>query len=65
MNVVNKQQGAIFFLYGNSGMGKTFMGKTLTSALQSQHQIMLTSFFFLKGKGVNFHKKATKCGPKS
>ena len=42
MNVVNLQRGGIFFLYGYGGTNKTFMWKTLSSALRSNEYIVLT-----------------------
>ncbi|KAF1862357.1 hypothetical protein Lal_00026888 [Lupinus albus] len=42
MNVVNQEQGHMFFLYGYGRTGKTHMWRTLTYALRSQKQIVLT-----------------------
>ncbi|KAF1894948.1 hypothetical protein Lal_00022442 [Lupinus albus] len=42
MEVVNHQQGHMFFLYGYGGTGKTNMWITLTFALRSQKHIVLT-----------------------
>lgn len=42
MNAVTNQHGGMFFLYGYGGTGKTFMWKTLASALRSQGHIVLT-----------------------
>lgn len=42
MIAVNDQRGGIFFLHGYSETGKTFMWKTLASALRSQGDIVLT-----------------------
>lgn len=42
MRAVDKQQGGVFFLYGYGGTGKTFMWKTLASALRSKRHIVLT-----------------------
>ena len=42
MNVVNLQSGGLFFLYGYGGTGKTFVWKTLASALRSKGDIVLT-----------------------
>ncbi|XP_019451814.1 PREDICTED: uncharacterized protein LOC109353911 [Lupinus angustifolius] len=42
MQAVNHQQGAMFFLYGYGGTGKTHMWRTLTYALRSQKHIVLT-----------------------
>ncbi|KAH1229073.1 ATP-dependent DNA helicase PIF4 [Glycine max] len=38
----NIQAGGMFFMYGYGGTGKTFMWKTLTSALRSKGDIILT-----------------------
>ncbi|KAF1872414.1 hypothetical protein Lal_00016712, partial [Lupinus albus] len=42
MQAVNEEQGCMFFLYGYGGTGKTHMWRTLTYALRSQKQIVLT-----------------------
>ncbi|XP_019425033.1 PREDICTED: uncharacterized protein LOC109333904 [Lupinus angustifolius] len=42
MKVVSDGKGDTFFLYGYGGTGKTFMWKTLSSALRSQNHIVLT-----------------------
>ena len=42
INVVNRQAGGMFFLYGYGGTGKTFMWKTLAFALCSKGDIVLT-----------------------
>lgn len=42
MNVVNRQVGGIFFLYGYGGTEKTFIWKTLACALCSKGDIVLT-----------------------
>lgn len=42
MDAVNKQSGGVFFLHGYGGTGKTFMWRTLSSALRSQKKIVLT-----------------------
>ncbi|XP_058765892.1 uncharacterized protein LOC131639412 [Vicia villosa] len=42
MDAVNKQQGGVFFLHGYGGTGKTYMWRTLASALRSKHEICLT-----------------------
>jgi len=39
---VMKNNGGMFFLYGYGGTGKTFMWSTLSSALRSKGQIVLT-----------------------
>ncbi|KAF1872278.1 hypothetical protein Lal_00028186 [Lupinus albus] len=39
--VVNRQQGHMFFLYGYGGTGKTHMWQTLTYALRSEKHIVL------------------------
>ncbi|XP_050887928.1 uncharacterized protein LOC127093069 [Lathyrus oleraceus] len=41
MDVVNKKRGGVFFLHGYGGTGKTFMWRTLSSALRSQEKIVL------------------------
>ncbi|XP_071713310.1 uncharacterized protein [Rutidosis leptorrhynchoides] len=38
---VEEGMGAVFFLYGYGGTGKTFLWKTLTAALRSQGEIVL------------------------
>jgi ATP-dependent DNA helicase PIF1 len=42
MGAVNDQNGGVFFLHGYGGTGKTFMWRTLASALRSKHEIVLT-----------------------
>ncbi|KAF1872320.1 hypothetical protein Lal_00016618 [Lupinus albus] len=42
MQTVNQEQGCMFFLYSYGGTGKTHMWRTLTYALRSQKQIVLT-----------------------
>ncbi|XP_058742520.1 uncharacterized protein LOC131615017 [Vicia villosa] len=42
MFAVNKQKGGVFFLHGYGGTGKTYMWKTLATALRSKHRIVLT-----------------------
>jgi ATP-dependent DNA helicase PIF1 len=42
MQAVNNQKGGVFFLNGYSGTGKTFMWRTLASAIRSQRHIVLT-----------------------
>jgi ATP-dependent DNA helicase PIF1 len=42
MGAVKKQKGGVFFLHGYGGTGKTFMWRTLASALRSKSQIVLT-----------------------
>ncbi|KAF1870834.1 hypothetical protein Lal_00030144 [Lupinus albus] len=42
MEPVNQEQRHMFFLYGYGGTGKTHMWRTLTYALRSQKQIVLT-----------------------
>jgi len=39
---VTNQKGGVFFLHGYGGTGKTFMWRTLASALRSKHEIVLT-----------------------
>jgi len=41
INVVNRQAGGIFFLYGYTGTGKTFIWKTLAFAFYSKGDIVL------------------------
>ncbi|XP_058747027.1 uncharacterized protein LOC131620017 [Vicia villosa] len=42
MEVINKQRGCVFFLHDYGGTGKTFMWRTLSSALRSEKKIVLT-----------------------
>ena len=42
INAVNGHAGGMFFLYGYEGTRKTFMWKTLASALHSKGDIVLT-----------------------
>jgi ATP-dependent DNA helicase PIF1 len=42
MQVVEKQEGDVFFLHGYGGTGKTFIWITLASALRSKQEIVLT-----------------------
>jgi ATP-dependent DNA helicase PIF1 len=42
MLAVANQQGGVFFLHGYGGTGKTYMWRTLASALRSKHEIVLT-----------------------
>ncbi|CAH9060704.1 unnamed protein product [Cuscuta epithymum] len=42
MEAVTNQKGGVYFLYGYGGTGKTFMWRTLASALRSQRHIVLT-----------------------
>ncbi|XP_058726903.1 uncharacterized protein LOC131598304 [Vicia villosa] len=42
MGVVDSQNGAVFFLHGYGGTGKTYMWRTLAAALRSKHDICLT-----------------------
>ncbi|XP_058768177.1 uncharacterized protein LOC131641899 [Vicia villosa] len=42
MASVNAQKGGVFFLHGYGGTGKTYMWRTLASALRSKHDICLT-----------------------
>jgi ATP-dependent DNA helicase PIF1 len=42
MLAVENQKGGVFFLHGYGGTGKTFMWRTLASALRSKHEIVLT-----------------------
>ncbi|KAK2417432.1 hypothetical protein QL285_039731 [Trifolium repens] len=42
ITAVNKQDGGVFFLHGFGGTGKTFIWRTLASALRSKQDIVLT-----------------------
>jgi len=42
MLAVANQKGGVFFLHGYGGTGKTYMWRTLASALRSKHEIVLT-----------------------
>ncbi|XP_057456739.1 uncharacterized protein LOC130747739 isoform X2 [Lotus japonicus] len=42
MKAVSDEQGGMYFLYGHGGTGKTFMWKTLASALRAKGDIVLT-----------------------
>ncbi|XP_058763805.1 uncharacterized protein LOC131637240 [Vicia villosa] len=42
MSSVRAQKGGVFFLHGYGGTGKTYMWRTLASALRSKHDICLT-----------------------
>jgi ATP-dependent DNA helicase PIF1 len=42
MQAVQKQEGGVFFLHGYGGTGKTYIWKTLATALRSKQQIVLT-----------------------
>ncbi|XP_058732927.1 uncharacterized protein LOC131604509 [Vicia villosa] len=42
MRAVESQNGAVFFLHGYGGTGKTYMWRTLAAALRSKHDICLT-----------------------
>ncbi|XP_058772421.1 uncharacterized protein LOC131646397 [Vicia villosa] len=42
MASVDAQKGGVFFLHGYGGTGKTYMWRTLASALRSKHDICLT-----------------------
>jgi ATP-dependent DNA helicase PIF1 len=42
MQAVSLQQGGVFFLHGYGGTGKTYMWRTLASALRSKQEIVLT-----------------------
>ncbi|XP_071739970.1 uncharacterized protein [Rutidosis leptorrhynchoides] len=41
IKVVDHRKGAVFFLYGYGGTGKTFLWKTLSAALRSKGEIVL------------------------
>ncbi|XP_071688293.1 uncharacterized protein [Rutidosis leptorrhynchoides] len=41
LNAMEKQIGGVFFLYGYGGTGKTFLWKTLSTALRSKGEIVL------------------------
>ncbi|MCH79297.1 helicase-like protein [Trifolium medium] len=62
IDAVNRQQGGVFFLHGYGGNGKTFMWRTLASALRAQKKIVLTvatseiAFLLLSG-GRTAHSK--------
>jgi len=42
MQVVIEEKGGMFFLYGYGGTGKTYMWRTLASALRAKKKIVLT-----------------------
>ncbi|XP_057747695.1 uncharacterized protein LOC130966889 [Arachis stenosperma] len=42
IEAVQNSNGGVFFLYGYRGTGKTFVWKTLASALRSRSQVVLT-----------------------
>ena len=42
MDAVNKKRAGVFFLHGYGGTGKTFMWRTLSSALRLQQNFFLT-----------------------
>ncbi|XP_058749869.1 uncharacterized protein LOC131622866 [Vicia villosa] len=42
MRAVESHNGAVFFLHGYGGTGKTYMWRTLAAALRSKHDICLT-----------------------
>ena len=41
MKVVHDKKGGVFFVYGYGGTGKTFLWKTLSTAIRSQGEIVL------------------------
>ena len=41
IQVVNKEEGGMFFLYGYGGTGKTFIWKTLASSLKANKKIVI------------------------
>jgi ATP-dependent DNA helicase PIF1 len=41
LNVVTNKEGKLFFVYGNGGIGKTFVWTTLLSRLRGQSKIVL------------------------
>ena len=41
IQVVNKDEGGMFFLYGYGGTRKTFIWKTLTSSLRADNKIVI------------------------
>jgi len=41
IQVVNNNEGGMFFLYGFGGTGKTFIWRTLTSSLRAENQILI------------------------
>lgn len=42
MNVVSSGEGGVFFIYGHGGTGKTFIWRTLSAAIRSKGEIVLT-----------------------
>jgi len=57
IQVVNKDEGSMFFLYEYGGTGKTFMWKTLASSLRADNKIVImvsssgiASLLFLGGR---------------
>ena len=42
MSSISSNKGGVFFVYGYGGTGKTFLWKTLTSALRYESNIVLT-----------------------
>ena len=41
MEVVNNNEGGMFFLYGYGGTGKTYIWITLASSLRAKNQIVI------------------------
>ena len=41
MEVVNNNEGGMFFLYGYGGTGKTYIWRTLASSLREKNQIVI------------------------
>ena len=41
VEVVNKDEGGMFFLYGYRGIGKTYIWKTLASSLRDDNKIVI------------------------
>ena len=41
VEVVNKDEGDMFFLYGYGGTGKTYIWKTLASSLRTNNKIVI------------------------
>ena len=45
VEVVNKDEGGMFFLYGYGGIGKTYIWKTLASSLRADNKIVIMVVF--------------------
>jgi DNA replication protein DnaC len=74
LNVMTNKEGKLFFVYGNAGIGKTFVWTTLLSRLRRQGRIVLaitssgiTSLLLLGGRTahsrfkipINLHDEST------